>query len=194
VLRALLGKYEHVEPAAMRLDAEEAGKPTLTIPQRDASVSFNLSHSGPLALYAFTEAGAVGVDVQTVPARPIDHAAIAARLLGSREGRRLSELTPTEREREFLRAWARHEATVKCHGSGISGGADARTSDATEGVARARLWVAELDVGAGAAGAVALEQEPLEMRCWSYGATSGASDGAGDGAGDGRVAWRDDAS
>jgi 4'-phosphopantetheinyl transferase len=175
VLRTLLGKYEHVEPATIGFGAEENGKPTLAIPRQDAHVSFNLSHSGPLALYAFTTAGAVGVDVQTVPARPIDHVAIAARLLGSREGHRLSELAPAEREREFLRLWARREATLKCRGGGIGGGADPRVSDAAEDAASAGLWVAELEMGIGAEGAVALEHHPREVRCWSYGETRAAS-------------------
>jgi 4'-phosphopantetheinyl transferase len=186
VLRALLGSYQHVDPATIALAVEGNGKPTLTTPQRRAHLSFNVSHSGPLALYAFSRAGEVGVDVQTVPRRPIDHAAIAGRLFGSREGRRFSELVPEECEREFLRLWARHEAVLKCRGTGLGSGpgrrADARVSGAPDDAAAAGPWVAELKIGIGAAAAVALADDPRALRCWSWSAIGDASDGADDAA------------
>ena len=52
-----------------------------------------MSHSGRLALYAFSDAGAVGVDVE-VARRPIDELAIAARTLGATEAQRLEALDP----------------------------------------------------------------------------------------------------
>jgi 4'-phosphopantetheinyl transferase len=182
VLRALLSRYENVEAAAIALAADANGKPALARPGRDRHVGFNLSHSGPLALYAFSRAGPVGIDVQTAPVRAIDHAAIAARLLGSREGRRLSELDPAPREREFLRVWSRTEAALKCRGSGLDDVADHR-ADSPEGAADAGLWVAQLDLGIGAAGAVALEHAPREQRYWSWSTASEATRGA-DGASD----------
>ena len=122
-------------------------------------MSFNLSHSGQLALYAFTETGAVGVDVE-VARRPIDEIAIAARTFGPAEARRLGGLDPAIREREFRRAWVRHEAELKCRGTGI-GGPEA-------GLGGREPWTAELEVGPRAAAAVAAEHPPRELCCWDW--------------------------
>jgi phosphopantetheinyl transferase len=43
-------------------------------------------------------------------------AAICQRALGPAEALRLQDLHPAIREREFLRMWTRHEATLKCRG------------------------------------------------------------------------------
>jgi 4'-phosphopantetheinyl transferase len=180
VLRALLGRYLQKDPRTLRFDAGAHGKPVLlddvaasnAVPEsassRPAMISFNLSHSEQLALYAFIESGAVGVDVE-VARGPIDEVAIAARALGPSEARRLERLDPAIREREFLRAWVRHEAVLKCRGSGI-GAADAARS----GVAP---WVAELDIGPRAAAAVALERAPHDLRCWDWHSEPAASSG-----------------
>ncbi|HYM67693.1 MAG TPA: 4'-phosphopantetheinyl transferase superfamily protein, partial [Patescibacteria group bacterium] len=119
---------------------------------------FTLSHSGHLALYAFTTVGEVGVDVE-VARRPIDEVALAARAFGPGEAQRLEPLDPAARRQEFRRAWARHEATLKCRGTGFGGG------PAAHGPAP---WIAELDVGANAAAAVAAERAPEELRCWGW--------------------------
>ena len=66
------------------------------------------------------EAGPVGVDVE-VPRRAIDEVALAARAFGPAEARRLEGLDPAVRAQEFLRAWVRHEAQLKCRGTGIGG-------------------------------------------------------------------------
>jgi 4'-phosphopantetheinyl transferase len=157
VLRALLGRYLGVDASALRFVEDERGKPALA---ESAAVSFNLSHSGALALYAFCADAAVGVDVET-DRRSLDEVAIAARVLGETTAARLRAITdPRARRHEFLRAWTRYEAELKCLGTGIgAGAADAPTSE---------LWVAELDLGAGAAGAVACAREPRELRRWAW--------------------------
>jgi 4'-phosphopantetheinyl transferase len=159
VLRALLSRYLDIDPSTLRFGAEGQGKPVLLGSATARLLSFNLSHSGRLALYAFAENFSVGVDVQ-VASRRVDPVAIAARVLGSEEARRLMALAPAIREQEFLRAWARHEAEFKCLGTGLGGGSDARTA--------AELWIADLNLGVDAAGALAVEVTPLELRCWEW--------------------------
>jgi 4'-phosphopantetheinyl transferase len=169
ILRALLGLYLRRDPSILRFTAgvhgklelleEGAGSAAAAEPARERAhkLSFNLSHSGELALYALTETGPVGVDVE-VARRPINEAAIAARILGATEARRLETLDPATREREFLRAWTRHEATLKCRGTGIG---DAPVNEG-------QLWTAELEVGPRAAAAVALEHPPSALTCWDW--------------------------
>jgi 4'-phosphopantetheinyl transferase len=156
LLRALLGRYLDADPRALRFGAGENGKPMLLEP---SGPCLNLSHSDQLALYAFSRAGAVGVDVQAGRGA-LNEVAIAARLLGTAEAERLEALDPASRRREFLRAWVRHEARLKCRGTGI-GGDRGSALDGEE-------WIAELDVGPDAAGAVALQRAPRELLRWDW--------------------------
>ncbi len=162
VLRSLLGDYLGREPAALRFHTGPHGKPALGEPGGSPPLSFNISHSGRLALYAFSPIGEVGVDVE-LARRPRDELAIAARALGPEAARRLALLDPQRRPHEFLREWARHEAAAKCRGSGIG----AESTGAPEG-GDDGLWLAELDVGPRAAAAVAAAHRPRELRMWEW--------------------------
>jgi hypothetical protein len=91
----------------------------------------------------------------------VDVLALAARAFGPAEAERLRRLDPDSREQEFRRAWVRHEAALKCLGTGIGAAPAAEAG-------RRSPWIAELDMGAGAAAAVALTAAPSEMRCWEW--------------------------
>ena len=187
VLRALLGRYLQVDARTLRFSPGAHGKPALiddragssttqaSVPASSARISFNLSHSGRLALYAFTPTAAVGVDVELVR-RPIDVLAIARRTFGAAEAQRLEGLDQATREREFLRAWVRHEAELKCLGDGI-GGASSGIGAAGTDIGGPRPWIAELEVGPRAAAAVAVELPPRELRCWDWPARAGGPGG-----------------
>jgi 4'-phosphopantetheinyl transferase len=159
-LRGLLGRYLEIEPQAIEFRLGKHGKPALIGP----AMSFNLSHSGPLALYAFCSAGPVGVDVQAPRARPINAAALAERAFGAAEARRLERIEPAQREREFLRAWVRHEAALKCRGTGIWRGSRPRAAVASGGSAP---WVIELELGTSATAALAVHERPRHVRCFT---------------------------
>jgi 4'-phosphopantetheinyl transferase len=157
ILRSLLGGYLGTDPRALRFVLGEHGKPALAdVGGERADVRFNLSHSGGVALYAFALGRGVGVDVELVR-RPLgDVVQLAARMLGEDAARRLRALDGDAREREFLRLWTRHEALVKCHGTGIgAGGAAPGDPDP---------WVVELDVDVAGAAALALAGPPCELR------------------------------
>jgi 4'-phosphopantetheinyl transferase len=171
LLRALLGRYLREDPAALRFATGAHGKPHLVDDASAAAgrqlqlahvasrIQFNLSHSAGLALYALAHRSSVGVDVE-LARRPIDTLAIAARVFGAAEVKRLGQLGEQAREREFLRMWVRYEAGVKCLGVGL-GGADARDD-------RDLPWIADLQLGPGAAAAVAADTPPRELRCWEW--------------------------
>jgi 4'-phosphopantetheinyl transferase len=171
LLRLLLGRYLQLEASSLRFAAGEHGKPALLLDGNELSAdrqpapvdpdvpAFNMSHSDGLALYAFSHAGAVGVDVE-VARRPIDAVAIAARMLGPEQAQRLQALDPEVRQREFLRAWVGYEAELKCLGVGI--GATPTTAIAS------KPWVAEIELSSNAAAAVAAEHPPRELRLWDW--------------------------
>jgi 4'-phosphopantetheinyl transferase len=158
VLRALLGRYLQRDPHTLRFAAGAHGKPELLDDRREIATSFNVSHSGELALYAFTTIGPVGIDIE-VARRPLDAVALAERAFGREAAVRLERLDPDRRQREFLRAWVRHEAALKLTGRGI-GAADAGARSAPQAT-----WIAELEVTGCAAAAVALDAAPAELCC-----------------------------
>jgi 4'-phosphopantetheinyl transferase len=133
VLRLLLGGYLGRDPSTLRIIADAHGKPAV---EGHLAPAFNLSHSGEIAAFAFTMAGAIGVDVE-VARRSRDTVALAARAFGPAEAERLQQLEPGERQQEFLRAWVRHEAALKYLGTGIGGprpaGSRARAMDQRPG-------------------------------------------------------------
>ncbi len=146
ILAAYLGAAK-----APALVSDDGGKPRLAAePER---LSFNLSHSGALALIAVAPAGIeVGVDVERLRPRR-DPARLAARWLPAADAEAVAGASGAEREEVFHRAWTRHEARVKCTGAGLSG-----PPPPTSVVAR------QLDVGPGYAAAVAFDRDALAGR------------------------------
>jgi 4'-phosphopantetheinyl transferase len=82
-------------------------------------VEFNLSHSGILALYAFTSGRAVGVDVELIRKVP-DADDLAERFFSPTETALLRALPPDRRSLAFLACWTRKEAFIKALGLGLS--------------------------------------------------------------------------
>jgi 4'-phosphopantetheinyl transferase len=174
LLRTLLGRYAQSPPEELPIGSGIHGKPRLDSALHEP-LSFNLSHSGPLALYAIARSAPLGVDVERT-GRPRDHVAIARRLLGSRVADRLEGLAPSERERELLRLWTRHEAELKLHGTGfapetgctdpaagpVAGAPHEQTGRATA------PWIVELMLGPRTAGALAVALAPDQLCCWSW--------------------------
>jgi 4'-phosphopantetheinyl transferase len=117
LLRGLLADYLGAVPADLRFDVLEYGKPVLRVPH--AALAFNLSHSENVAWFAFTDASAIGVDVERL--RPIDDAhELAQRNYTPSECEQLAQTPPVDRDLAFLRCWTRKEACLKAIGSGFS--------------------------------------------------------------------------
>jgi 4'-phosphopantetheinyl transferase len=86
----------------------------------------------------------VGVDVEWIKPRR-NLSALARRALAPDVAKRIEEAPAELRVGAFYTEWARREATVKCHGTGL-----------WELVPEAPVAVADLDVGPGYAAAVAV--------------------------------------
>lgn len=115
-LRNILAAYVGASPEALRFRRGEWGKPYLDLPH---APSFNLAHTGELALLAVARDGEVGVDVERVSPVP-DCLDLARAYLSVRECEHLTALPDTERSLAFLRCWTRREAVVKATGLGLS--------------------------------------------------------------------------
>ncbi len=117
-LRGLLSRYLGIDPAEIALAYGPLGKPALAKPA-DSPIHFNLSHSGDVALYAFSLSREVGVDVERHrPAEKIE--GIANRFYSPRECAALAALPEEERRLLFFRYWTIKEAYLKARGKGLS--------------------------------------------------------------------------
>jgi 4'-phosphopantetheinyl transferase len=117
-LRVLLSRYLGADPASIAFEYAAKGKPGLAPPAR---LRFNLSHSGGVAIYAFTLDCEVGIDVEAI--RPVmDMESIARRMFGEGVARDVMSLSPGRREAAFFRHWTRMEACGKASGDGLSEG------------------------------------------------------------------------
>jgi 4'-phosphopantetheinyl transferase len=146
--------------AVAALSADENGKPRLA--ERPERLSFNLSHSAGLALVAIAPGGTpVGIDVERLRPRR-DLVRLAARWLPAADATIVSAAAEADREALFYAAWTRHEARVKCSGTGLAG------PPPTPGVVARRLpidagYAAAVAVDAGATGTA----EPrVTLRPW----------------------------
>jgi 4'-phosphopantetheinyl transferase len=155
ILRRVLALYLGEEPEQIAIARGERGKPRLaTEPGR---LSFNLGHSGELALVAVSRGREVGVDVEREkPGRDFD--ALAARAFGPEEAAAVRAATGAERTRLFYELWTRLEAGLKCLGGGLAGA----TAEPAAPVA-----VENLPIDAGFAAAVAVTGAAVPIRCWT---------------------------
>lgn len=119
VLRRLLSGYAGQPPSSIQFAYGPKGKPSLASGSADPRLHFNMSHSEELAVYAFTLAGPIGVDVEYLKAMP-DAAGIAERFFSAREFRELLQLAESQIEEGFFNCWTRKEAYIKATGDGLS--------------------------------------------------------------------------
>lgn len=119
VLRSLLGHYTRQRPEQLRFSYGPYGKPALAQPPDSAPLSFNLSHAGELAIFAFAWRRALGVDIAQIdPA--VATMEIAARFFAPDEYAQICALPQAERSVAFFRGWARKEAYIKARGVGLT--------------------------------------------------------------------------
>ena len=118
-LRGLLAARLGAAPESIELIYGAKGKPALAERFARSGWRFNVSHCGELAVYAFSRAGEIGIDVEAVHAvREADD--IAARFFSRRENSAYLALAPRARPLGFFRCWTRKEALVKALGDGLS--------------------------------------------------------------------------
>ena len=115
-LRLLLGRYLNICPEAVQFHYGGNQKPSLAPEQR---LKFNVSHSGGLAVFAFTLDREIGVDVEHIRPLP-DMAEIAKRFFCLEEAAELLSLAANEQEHAFFLCWTRKEAYLKALGNGLS--------------------------------------------------------------------------
>ena len=177
LLRAILGRYLGRDPAQLRFAYGSHGKPALAGADENA-LRFNVAHAGELGLYVAARDREVGVDIER-DRTDVNVDALATSVLTPRERELLSAL-PGERHREaFFGLWTRKEAIAKAVGlrlalppDGIEVGfPHERRAAVVPGhpsSAPGRWVVHPLDPGPSYAGAVAVDGEGWQLRCWQW--------------------------
>jgi len=118
-LRQILAARLHVEPQEVEFAYGPQGKPALARRFAASALTFNLSHSEDLAVYAIAGGGEVGVDVEAVRAlRDADE--IAARFFSRSENEAYLALAARDRPLGFFNCWTRKEAFINALGEGLS--------------------------------------------------------------------------
>lgn len=112
-LRRASALYSKLPPQDLRISIAANGKPFF----ENAGIHFNLSHSGPAVVAAFSDEP-LGLDIES-RGRCQDFVGIARRFFHPSEAESLSR---TRDEEEFLRLWTGKEAMLKLSGEGLAGG------------------------------------------------------------------------
>jgi 4'-phosphopantetheinyl transferase len=175
-LRELLGEYAGLDPSSLKFNYSSRGKPELANSGGER-LTFNVSHSGELALIAVGRLFPLGVDIERLRSARHD-LAIAKRFFSQRESTVLESLTEAERPVAFMTLWTRKEAWLKATGSGITGKLDgaemtfqagerARIISIDGSRTEAERWtLVDLKPANGFVGALAAKACSLNVRCW----------------------------
>jgi 4'-phosphopantetheinyl transferase len=119
MLRTILASYLGTDPKGLTFLYSKKEKPSLGPQSPLSDITFNISHSGGIALFAFSRHREIGVDVEHVR-RDFDVEAIARRFFSVHEQAQLAALPAEERIDAFFRCWTRKEAYIKATGDGLS--------------------------------------------------------------------------
>jgi 4'-phosphopantetheinyl transferase len=116
-LRVLLGERLAIDPVTVSFAYGAHGKPRLACKQ---TLTFNVSHSGKLALIALAGGAAVGVDIQRIEAQR-DWRGLLRAVCGPDEHLRLLAEADRHGPSVFFERWVAKEALLKATGTGLSG-------------------------------------------------------------------------
>jgi 4'-phosphopantetheinyl transferase len=174
ILRVLLGRFVNDAPEGLRFSYSANGKPALVRRQREGALHFNLSHSAGVAVFAFSQAGPLGVDIEHVRELE-DWEQVAAMCFSAGEIAALHAARPESRTEQFFRAWTKHEARLKAAGDGL-GGSDYEghvpsglfSPGNRGGIQSARLCIHTLNPGPGLVGALAVGPEAQTAVCTTW--------------------------
>jgi 4'-phosphopantetheinyl transferase len=179
ILRSLLGRYLETEPSSLRFAYNSYGKPALAMDVRRNRLRFNVSHSAGLVLFAFSLDQEVGVDVEKIRTE-ISEELITELLFSKREIATLRAHPLDTRVRAFFKLWTFKEAYIKARGEGLSlplnqfevlltlGSPVIEQNVQREKKEDYHWTIRELALNADFAGAVAVEGNDWQLRCWQW--------------------------
>jgi len=179
LLRTILSRYLNSAPGRLRFCYGPYGKPSLVEAYGEETLSFNVSHSRDLALFAVTRGRALGVDIEHVAA-DLASQQLAERFFSPREVAVLRTLPVHLRQEGFFTCWTRKEAYLKARGEGLMlaleqfevsliPGEPAALRYTQEGPQEASRWsLQDLFPGPEYVAALAVEGHEWRLSCWQW--------------------------
>lgn len=119
-LRTILAGYLKIDSRKIVFAYQAHGKPKISDVQNRHRVTFNLSHSNEIAVWAVTKARAIGVDVEYRDRRLSDADRIARRFFSAREAAQFLQVPVSQKNEAFFNCWTRKEALIKAIGAGLT--------------------------------------------------------------------------
>ena len=178
ILREILSGYLKKIPKQLIFKYNSFGKPFLAGETSAEWLSFNLSHSRSIALYAFTWNRKVGIDLEYIRS-DVAEDCTAEQTFSPREVAVLRSLPKDVQVRAFFNCWTRKEAFIKAKGKGLSIPLDQFDVSIVPGEPVRLLnteWDAdepsrwkfkELNVGHEFVASLAVEGRGWYLKCWS---------------------------
>lgn len=178
LLRTILAGYLATDPKRLSFSYSKREKPSLGPDHATRGVTFNVSHSGGIALLAFARRREIGIDVEQVRG-DFDVEAIARRFFSAHELEQLAALPNEKKFEAFFRCWTRKEAYIKATGEGLSlplhqfdvsvapENRDALLSTRPDN-SEAALWtLRDISAGAGYVAALCVRGRQWHLKNWS---------------------------
>jgi 4'-phosphopantetheinyl transferase len=178
LLRIILAGYLATDPSHLNFAYSSREKPFLGPAHAESGVAFNISHSGGIAMLAFTRRREIGVDVEQVR-RDFDVEEIAHRFFSRHEQLAIAALPMEKRFAAFFRCWTRKEAYIKATGEGLSlplhqfdvsiaaEDGDALVSTRPDSAEAAHWSLREMPAGPGFVAALCVRGHDWHLRDWS---------------------------
>lgn len=176
-LRTILGRYVRTHPSDIKFSYSSHGKPRILPTNVNETPSFNLSHSGGIALIALTLCDDIGVDVE-YSKRSVRDRKIAERFFSNGEVKALEDVSGDLKKEAFFNCWTRKEAYIKAIGEGLSCSLDQFEVSLTPGEpaallsvqgepgASSRWWMVALRPEADYVAAVVVKGKYYNLVCW----------------------------
>jgi 4'-phosphopantetheinyl transferase len=178
LLRTILAGYLATDPGSLIFSYSNKEKPSLGPAHAGDNVAFNISHSGGIALLAFTRGREIGVDVEQARSN-FDIEAIARRFFSPAEQKQLADFPVEKRADAFFRCWTRKEAYIKATGKGLSlpltqfdvaldpGAANALLATRPDASEAGRWLLREVPGGPGYIAALCVRGQDWKLNDWS---------------------------
>jgi 4'-phosphopantetheinyl transferase len=179
LLRAILGRYLSRESHTLQFCYSQYGKPSLDREFGSDALSFNMTHSHGMALYAITRCRDIGIDLEYIDTN-VACDQIAERFFSAHEVNMLREVPKQIQHEAFFCCWTRKEAYLKARGAGLSlalsqfdvsvipGGPVALLSTREEDQDIARWSLHDLSPDYGHVAALAVEGHSCRLKCWQW--------------------------
>ena len=117
ILRGILGRYLQVDPERVRFSYGPHGKPAIAPECGGEGISFNMSDSHGLAIYAVARGRQVGIDLERMRS-DVPCERMAKRYFAEAELKAFLALPADQRQEGFFNCWTRKEAYLKAIGRG----------------------------------------------------------------------------